>query len=247
MLGRVDDRGHGRPGPGSRSKTRRSGRSRSAAARPRGGSRARPSARARPGPADRPRRDTSGAASALADPHAPERSAPRRGVLLEEAVALARLRGSARGSAAVRHVRQHPVGDRLVVARELALGDAARVEHAVGMRERRRPPRPVPSLPPAFGRAARRLRRARSLAHDLGRRACPRAGPGTTGWRSSPSRVHSVNATSATSSGSTQCAPRLAAAGRRARTARSRRSSFEPRASSLQRGLGRSRCPTLPA
>ena len=63
--------------------------------------------------------------------------------------------------------------------------------------------------------------------------------PWNDGWRSSPSRVHSVNVTSHTSVGFTQCAPRAGGARPSSRERRRRLLELpEPPAELRERGLG---------
>ena len=129
----------------------------------------------------------------------------RLAVLLEEQLA-----GDALGRAHQRHrpvreVRQHPLGDALVVAHQVELGQAGRrVDHALGIRHldaRRRRRRGAVHAAPARPAALAPSRASPSLAGLSARR------PWKTAWRTWPSGVQSRERTSATSSGLTQRSP----------------------------------------
>ena len=114
-----------RPAPGSRSNTSAVRAARAARrARPRHGSRGRRSGRARRGRAGRRRRGTSPTFRFSWICTRRTAGGARPGVLLVEAFAAAGPPGSARGvSRPVATCGQDPVGDRLVEARQLELGD----------------------------------------------------------------------------------------------------------------------------
>ena len=122
-------------------------------------------------------------------------------VLLEEQLAADAGRAAHQRHRPAVQVRQDPVGDALVVAHEVELGQAgAAVDDAVGVRDLRcARSRGAPPASPAARRGRRRPSRSRRR-----RPACRRAGRGTTrggcGRRASTRR----SATSATSCGSTQ-------------------------------------------
>ena len=119
----------------------------------------------------------------------------RVGVLLVEALLVPAVGTAHQRQRAVAQVRQDPLADRLVVVREIALGELRfRIQQLVGIAERDAGDDVLPSLAPASSRACERAgfggrRRSRafaaprlaSLAHHVASLSCLRAGPGTTG------------------------------------------------------------------
>ncbi len=148
-----------------------------------------------------------------------------REMLLEETLARVTLGASHQRERPIDDVGQNPIGDAFVVLGQVSLGEAIiGIQNAIGMREANAGDGGFGIG--AFRRRTRRLRLGRGLCRfrlafirtfrvdDFGiSRTTSFAGlssrkPWNDGCRKRPSDVHSVNSTSATSSGFTQVTPR---------------------------------------